>query len=212
MNGLASAWSKSKYEELVEQLVGYWAKDIWDLQNIPLDKKKKTRSPLYLRFLCPSTSVNNELKYAIWQKFIRQEWSLTSTGHLYFLLKWVKDEFPSTLYSLTERSLAYWEAQFGLYLENQGVRVFRENTWVIKTKGIVKGETHINYMSALRSVYEVIYDFYDRRPEYEKDIWRLSRMGISGHRKVYDRFNFTKIHQPWLRKIEAVYPLSAFAL
>jgi len=55
-------------------------------------------------------------------------------------------------------------------------------------------------------LYRTIVDAYDDRPETEKEIWDLRKLGVSLNLSVSNyRFNFTRISQLWLRALAKEY-------
>ncbi|MFL5659740.1 MAG: hypothetical protein ACJ8BW_00125 [Ktedonobacteraceae bacterium] len=58
----------------------------------------------------------------------------------------------------------------------------------------------------LRQIYAIVSDGYDDRPETEKDIWNMRKMGMVTNLTGGDRYlNFTSIVQPWLRRIAKIF-------
>jgi integrase len=67
----------------------------------------------------------------------------------------------------------------------------------------------------LTQIYRLLEGAYDQRPEYEKDIWDLRKLGSTVN-DAHSRYtlNFRVIHQPWLRQLAKMflkYRLTSFS-
>ena len=61
-------------------------------------------------------------------------------------------------------------------------------------------------ISLLRQLYSSIYEVYDERPETEKDVWDMRRMGLEVNLSAgIFKLNFSLIAQPWLRHLAKLY-------
>ncbi|NEU75462.1 hypothetical protein PI95_023610 [Hassallia byssoidea VB512170] len=79
MEALKIHWSLDKHQALEADLKGFWANDEWDITKCPLfGQQKRVSSNRYINFGCNSPTINAELKYACWQKLIKQEWSINT--------------------------------------------------------------------------------------------------------------------------------------
>src|SRR2546430_2141681 len=58
----------------------------------------------------------------------------------------------------------------------------------------------------LPPIYRIVADAYDARPEIEKDIWDMHKMGLEVNpASTSHHLNFTRISQPWLRDLAKEY-------
>lgn len=202
MNNLALIWSANRYKELESQLVGYWAEDIWDLKHCPLNEGEFRGRVRYLKFLCPSKTINNELKYAFQQKFIKKEWSINGSKHYPHLLTWFNFHFSSSAISLAQLPVSDWSNQYLSYINKLGIKTTRQVKVLTKNYQQTTKIRESEHFTFLREIYKIIVEFYDVRPELEKDIWKLNKLGISTTPiKHCDTLNFTGISQLWLRNI-----------
>lgn len=205
MNNLAVVWTPDKYQELAAQLTGFWAEDIWDMRNCPISTRPlRIDEAFHLKFFCPSITVNNEIKYAIWRRITDRKWNgLALASSASPLLKWFSKDFPAAIYSLTQKSITEWEALFVSYLTKQGrAAKQRSYSYLSKTRGTIYYYSPITAISVLRKIYKVVSNFYDTRSEYEKDIWELGKLGINRFPAYVRRsINFNTISQFWLRDI-----------
>lgn len=206
MNKLAINWSVDKYKELEAKLVGYWAENIWDLRDNPTKLKPYERQ-FSLKFLCPSITVNTEIKYGIWQKVLANERSIPSlASRSCTMLSWFREDFQPTIYSLTQKSMAEWEDQFLIYLAKRGLKTTTSRSDRSKGQGIVQYQHKSRHIFFFHEIYKVVSDFYDTRSEYEKDIWDIDKIGIKrGPTHTCRTLNFLAIEQLWLRQIAKKY-------
>lgn len=194
-------WTPEKQQRLQEQLVGFWAEDTWRFPH--RDKKRGQRS---LHFLLVSPSLNIEFKYAVWQKFARGQRKLESNQdslctHLTWLMQWFNQVAPS-ISSLLEKSLDYWIVSLRSSLMQTGRLRRRTKQRLIANQEYHELIVEDPRIGLLRSIYTTISDAYDDRPETEKDIWDMRKMGLAVNPTNNDNLlNFTRIGQFWLYQL-----------
>jgi site-specific recombinase XerD len=209
-------WSELQQQQLSAQLVGFWAGDVWDKCECPLNMNSKLETlnckltGRYLRFSCQSDRLNAELKYVFWQKLQRGEWSLNTTWHsfhsnLQWLTQWINTIAPQTL-SLMEQSLTQWELSFRAYITEHGKLHRRRSKYVVSATGVQVHEAEDHRISTLRVIYKTLREVYDTRSEYDKEIWDMRKLGVSlNASRSQNLLNFTLILQPWLRQAIQAY-------
>jgi integrase len=195
-------WSEEKFKQIQGQLSGTWAEDTWLLRS--KRKNKWYEFPVHFnKFLTASLAV--EIKYAVWRQVERGCWANADQESLYRRLKhmqnWLNHVAPST-HTLLERDLDAWVWSLRTYLVD--MQLFRP----MRQKELNASQTYVEYVKDdyriyfFRSIYRIISDAYDDRPETEKDIWDLRKLGLSiDLTKSLFTLNFTLIVQPWLRSL-----------
>lgn len=203
-------WSEERQKSLQEPLVGLFASDAWRV-GPPL-KSKKQRMLDFSALLSPALKV--ELKYAVWWKFHRKEWDLEGCRHernshcLRLLIPWLNQVAPHGA-SLLEKSLAQWELSLRTHLTKTGQlrQDHPPQKYVNAQQILVFHQYRENEVIRwFRQMYRIIADVYDDRPEVEKDIWNLHKMGLEVNMaSTAHRLNFTVVSQPWLRDLAKAY-------
>lgn len=189
-------------------LTGIWAQDVWLLRDLPIWGADPSKAPprATMDFTCTSPLLNADLKYACWQKFMRREW-VSAHVHkkqrvfLAHMCAWLNVVAPRGQ-SLMEQKVEYWLTSFRSYLAEKGIKVHFS---CIRADALHR-DRHYTYeappVATLRWLYFVIEDFYDTRPEFEKDCWSLDALNkeqVPG-RGVHS-LEFRLISQPWLRSL-----------
>jgi len=210
MSASPLSWSEERQQSLHEHLQGFFATDAWRVGSPQKPERQSTLdfSPLQ------SNALKLELKYAVWCKFQRKEWNLAASVHhknrycLRLIITWLNRVAPSGQ-SLLEKSLAQWELSLRTFLIETGkYRVDHPpNKYVNAQQILVHHEYRENEVVRwFRHMYKIVADAYDERPEVEKDIWDMHKMGLEVNlASTSHRLNFTRISQPWLRDLAKEY-------
>ncbi len=186
------SWSEERQQSLHEHLQGFFASDAWRVGPPHRPERQSTLdfSPLQ------SNALKLELKYAVWCKFQRKEWNIEGSAHhknrecLRHIITWLNRVAKETQ-SVLEKSLEQWE--LSLRVNAQQILVYHQD----RENEIVRW---------FRQMYKIVADAYDDRPEVEKDIWDLHKMGLEMNlADTTHRLNFTLISQPWLRDLVKAY-------
>jgi len=201
-------WSEEKQTRLQEQLVGSWAEDVWSItcQN----NACKPEVQRFFRFAFTSTPLATEFKYAFWYRLNQGDWARpTSRYRLCYALNafvsWLNQSAP-TARSLLERSLDAWVVSLRTWLVETGrYRRSTDKTLDSAQRPVIyPKDDHRVYL--FRVLYRTVADAYDDRPEMEKDIWDLRKLGVSLNlSQAMYCLNFTVIIQPWLRTLAKSY-------
>lgn len=196
-----ACWSIPKQQRLQEHLTGVWAEDVWSLQRT----RRAQRSELHFTQII-SVGLKTEIKYALWWDFTCGRKDLekcqpSACSAFICIMEWLNQVAPKSL-SLMERPLEYWDWSLRSYLIEHGR--YRERT----TKFLTASQTYKDYRSenyiikAFRLMYATLEEAYDERPEMERDIWNLRKLGYAiTQSKMTYLLNFTPITQPWLRQL-----------
>ncbi len=210
MPASSNSWSEERQMSLQEQLQGLFASDAW---RVGPSHKPEKQSTLDFSLL-QSNSLKIELKYAVSYKFQRKEWDLEGSKHernrrcLRLISTWLNRVAPGAQ-SLLEKSMAQWELSLRTFLIETGqFRVDHPpNKYVNAQQILVYHEDRENEVIRwFRHMYKIVADAYDDRPEVEKDIWDMHKMGLEiNPASTSHRLNFTRISQPWLRDLAKEY-------
>lgn len=195
-------WSVEKQQRLQEQLDGSWAEDDW---CFPYHGRQGGQHRIHFtRLLSPT--LRTEIKYALWRGFAsgqrkmgHNQCQLCTTTH--WLIRWFNQTSPA-ISSLVERSLEYWELSLRSALIQDGVLKPQSSKQLLATQEYVTRVFEDQRIVLLRSLYKTILDAYDDRPETEKDIWDVRKLGVTPNPTIsVPTLNFTGISQPWLRHL-----------
>lgn len=210
MPASSNSWSEERQMSLQEHLQGLFASDAW---RVGPSHKPEKQSTLDFSLL-QSNSLKIELKYAVSYKFQRKEWDLEGSKHernrrcLRLISTWLNRVAPGAQ-SLLEKSMAQWELSLRTFLIETGqFRVDHPpNKYVNAQQILVYHEDRENEVIRwFRHMYKIVADAYDDRPEVEKDIWDMHKMGLEVNpASTSHRLNFTRISQPWLRDLAKEY-------
>jgi integrase/recombinase XerD len=200
-------WSEEKLQRLQAQLTGKWAEDIWTM--ITQNRKGKTdQRVLHFTFASPSLTI--EFKYAVWYGFQQGMWEKPSSQYRLFyslqlLMHWLNQTAPATL-SLLERSLEFWIFSLRTYLVEAGKYRPEKQKRLQASQTYAESRLDDRRIHHFQALYHIIADAYDDRPEMEKEIWDLRKLGLPLNLS-HSGFclNFTLITQPWLRALAKEY-------
>jgi integrase len=206
MTELQIQWTRTRQDELLSKVQGYWAEDVWIFGDCPIQtggiKKGHFSLTKANRFTCRSHSLNMELKYVFWQKIERGEWKTSSCWkngqHLAKLCKFINAVAPNTN-SFIERPLSQWAILFRTFLVEHGLLKEQIKRELNKDNELVSYRTNNPDNILLSVVYKTLQEDYDERDEWDKEIWNALKLGIptSSSRSDYT-MNFTGINQNWL--------------
>jgi hypothetical protein len=156
--------------------------------------------------MCRSVALKTELQYALWWHFTTglkdlEKCQPSTCSAVACIIAWLNQVAP-TGFSLMEKPLEYWDWSLRSYLIEHGR--YREHT----TKFLTASQTYKDYraenyiMKAFRLIYATVEEAYDDRPEMERDIWNLRKLGYAiTESKMTYLLNFTSITQLWLRQL-----------
>jgi hypothetical protein len=191
-------WSKEKYQEMENQLTGYWAEDVWKPDANPLLKVKQGTRIDFSE--CPPL-IKIELKYACYQKLAKKEWSASTlyckASKVNRIVEWLK-LVGTDVRSILDKKNDEWLLSLRTYLVGQG-KWFSKTTarGVDKSGQLREHKAQDDCVYTFTQIYKIIQDVYDDREEYEKDIWDMRKLGATkfGVNRQY-LLDFTKILQP----------------
>lgn len=205
-------WSEDKLKWMEQQLKladnGYWLQDVWNPESNPLKAitqvSAKSRQ-LALHFdKFESVSLKTEVKFTYYEKCRKGEWGYKTIhgGHPYNSISQLSIFFNqySQLKSIVEKSFNEWAILFRTFLTEQGALRPRTKKTFLKTGEIRENAQDDAKIFTLCAIYQIVESVYDRREEWEKDIWYFANLGITPGRSDQRSLNFTTISQSWLRE------------
>lgn len=197
-------WTEERHQNLEDLLIGFWAQGEWDMAECPLVPAANfPEGTMFqkLKFDCVSPSINIELKYACWQKFERGEWSLKTQTHQVLvrrIIAWL-NHIHSSGTSILELNNKSGKRSLRCFLEKNGWLRNVTKPHLNKDMNIVRHKNPDQHFCAFRQIINMLNEFYDDRPEYEKNRWNIKKMGFSSSQvKAEVTLNFESISQPWM--------------
>jgi integrase len=198
MNSKFSLWSEKKQQRLQEDLKGMWADDVW----VFLRRQEKR----YLRFPLTSLSLKREVKYAVWRLFEdgQRIWGTDQSrlcADLKILAHWLNMVAPKAQ-SLLQKTLEAWEESLHAYLVEHGQFKQLRRKHLLATQEYAEYALEDSRIRLFRQLYEILVDVYDDRPEMERDLWDMRKLGLSLNPTIAQYYlNFALIAQLWLRHL-----------
>lgn len=206
MKQIQIQWTRTRQEEVLSRIVGYWAADVWLFGDCPIQSGKCGNGYALTkpnRFTCIWELLNLEMKYACWQKLERGEWTTNTCWkqgqHLKKLCDFINEITPETN-SFLEKPLNVWEICFRTYLVENGLwKKPRMSNYLNKNNELIEYEAVNMDIVFLHQVYKILREDYDDRDEWDKEIWDARKLGLKldPSRSEYT-LNFTEIRQDWL--------------
>ncbi|MUG92598.1 tyrosine-type recombinase/integrase [Scytonema sp. UIC 10036] len=196
-------WSRIKYVEMQEELKGYWADDTWNPNENPLKGSNDIRG-VYIYFEGLPNILKTEIKYACYQKIITKEWGWVTLHQakatkINYLIKFLQN-CENLVSSIIELEVKQWSELLTSYLIRNQIFSQREYEMITKEKKRKKYTAKDETIYTFGVLYQTIFDYYDDRDEYDKDIWDLRKLNFHLDNLVdKNKFDFTPIKQDWLR-------------
>ncbi len=202
-------WSQERFNEIKNQLKGYWEKDIWSPHDNPFkdENKDNNKNGSYLRFEgCPET-IKAEIQFACYQMIINKHWSVDTLHYnaskINIICQWLQVEHSQST-SIVVNSLDKWLLSLRTYL----IKIKKYSGKRLNIRGHVnKNGEKQSYIAEhdciykFTQIYNYIFDCYDNRDEYEKDIWDLKKLGFTDKYVSASRqhtLDFTELKGSWL--------------
>lgn len=162
-----------RYEQILQELRGYWKNNEWDALDCPFYKKETKLKSQTIKFgevLNPR--IRNEFKYYFFRRLINLEINMAtvwSSSSAFNSLQDFINRFYSDISSILDISYKKFSIHYKTYLFEHG-----------KKKLTVKG-----YLQLYNRIYSFFLDWYDERKETEKDIWDVRKLGIDYNNSNY---------------------------
>jgi integrase len=184
--------TSGKKTEILEQLQGYWSNDVWDLRDRFFEAydSRDPRGPRKQRinFTPFSSDIRQELKYFFSIELMNDRLSIQtlikysfSFSHLSAFFNKHYPRIDSFIEIPYEKGLIKYKS----YLSNSGVKVAYSNGYIQSTP-----------IAFFNRAYKFLFDFYDTREEFEKDVWDIRNIPNARYNKnkAEYRIPFDKIH------------------
>jgi integrase/recombinase XerD len=202
-----------KLEEQYACLQAYlprdWTQDRWCLSGIT-EKGEPMQRQFTFGLVSPGLTL--ECKYALWYHWTQRNVQQQSASSQRALLRgfrhittWLNQVAPA-FRSLLDRPLEFWMCSLRTWLVQTG------HYHTTMRRELTASQTYQEYfaedrcVNVLRVTYRLLTAAYDQRPEREKDVWDLRKLGVRLNlsQSAY-KLNFTLIVQPWLRALAKAY-------
>jgi integrase len=199
MDNEPTGWSVERQQRLRDQLTGFWAEDTWLFTS-------KQGKVYQMSFLPSGPALQAEIKYALRTKFESGRWktngNLSPMCHdLKVLEEWLS-QLPLIPDSFLQKPLDHWEMSLRSYLVQSGQYRRRTGRMLHADQTYVERWEEDSSIRLLRQICTIIADAYDNRKETEKEVWDLSKLGLTVNPSKPSRMlNFRSIAQPWLRQL-----------
>lgn len=174
------------YKKIIQELNGYWKNNRWEALDCPLYKnetKIKTRSIEFDDALNPR--INNEFKYYFFRRLTNSELNMATVWSNSSAINRLQDfilKLYSEISSILDISYEKFSMHYKTYLLEHG-----------KSNLTIKG-----YLQLYNRIYSFYQDWYDQRPELEKDIWDVRKLDIDYNYSSHGyTINFTSVPMPF---------------
>jgi len=98
-----------------------------------------------------------------------------------------------------EYPLDKWLILLRTYLLEHGLPFTSVSSYLDHTQTPRYTVNNTQLVSTFRQIYLVVQEAYDKRPEYEREIWDLRHLGLNCNPAISDyKLNFIHLQQPWL--------------
>ena len=198
-------WTTTKNYEMELQLEDWAQPDTWASRNNPLlseeDKAQVNYRILHFERIF-SNSFKVELKYAIQKKVQNKEWQAKTVfnGNVAHVIEFFSNA-RANMQSITERKIEEWSLLFRTYLVEKGTYKRRSQNLVLKNQTIAEYQSEDTRLGYLRSICKLVFEFYDSRDEFEKEVWDLAKLGKYQNSRGGTRFmDFASFNQLWLKE------------
>lgn len=193
-------WSRATQINLIAELQGFWAADLWDMHHSPVNDLSPNAKQRHLRFRCKSTALNGELKYLCWKKFSNGDWRSTQEiSRVHRMIHWL-NSMPTLPLSLMDRDFGEWREVYRKYLIELGQYKTGTTSRMNAQQHPAVTARDSGFVSTLRQSCILLKQAYDLRPAHHQDVWDLKRMGVPTNLSQSNgKMSFLAIEQEWLR-------------
>ena len=198
--------ASSTSDALFAILPAEWLEDCWRFPQGEIPGVAGTlNQPLRFDWTGIQPSLAAQLKWAIATRCLTGRWRAQFLVAVRAVVRdtmaFLRDDAPAVR-SLSERSLDTWLLQFRSHLIARGAYRTRTTTACVKSApGRVREYVNDDVsVRVFRQLYRMVAEELDPRNEYDKDVWNLRRLGMSGRASVPITYlRFTRLKQPWLK-------------
>lgn len=194
--------TSEKKKEMLEKLQGYWINDIWDVTDSFFEAYGGGESwsipTKRIDFTPFSLAIRQELKYFFATRLINE--TLTFKTLMTY----------SSPFSYLSSFLNKYYPKINSFIEIPYEKGFMQyKSLLIKSKIRAK-----QYTVLFNSVYKFLFDFYDIRDEFEKDVWDMRRIPSAYYCKNGSEYllRFDKIHPIYRDIVKLFFKYSIISL
>ena len=150
---------------------------------------------MYIYFSNISNIIKTEIKYACYQKIMTKEWKWITLHQakakkINYIIGFLS-KYDNQINSLVDWQLEIWEKVFQEYLIENKKLSLREYRVIQKNGEYKNYKFKDETVYTFRAIYKIVFDYYDSRDEYEKDIWDLRKLNFSLNNLVdKNKFDF----------------------
>lgn len=175
-----------RYEQIIQELSGYWKNNQWDALDCPLYQKEtkiKRQSIKFEEALNPR--IRNEFKYYFFRRLMNLELNMATVWNSSTAFNSLQD-FINRFYSGISSILDIPYGNFSIHYKTY---LFEHRKKDLTVKG---------YLQLYNRIYSFFLDWYDERKETEKDIWDVRKLGIDyNNSNCGYTVNFTSVPKPF---------------
>lgn len=153
-------------------LTGYWSHDVWDVREEEFGRfveEKNYHGPnKTIRFDMWPEPLRTEVKYCMSQQLIKGIWTMRTVFNYSYIFTKLTD-FLNIHYPKMKSIIEFdYDKMFPVwieYLTDRGLKVYQKN-----------GYLRTLYSGFINQYYNFYKDYYDPRPETEKDVWDCTKI------------------------------------
>lgn len=155
-------------------------------------------SNINIHFSFTNPSINLEVKYVYYQQLFNDLWTITSAfmaqGPLRKMTEFINEKYPK-ISSLLNLDIEKAEREYLFWLNEKGIKTHFTQKKVLNN---VTSKTPVVFF--LRTIYTALFQFTDKREEWEKDKWDIRNLhdkyGIDYNKSIdFYKLDFSKIDE-----------------
>lgn len=178
--------TQAKIHEIEDALTGYWAQDRWYILDSAFDEfrpQKMVPNKRYIDFSCLPPGIKDEVKFFFLRRLqehtMRLYTVISYANSISRLSIFMKQTYPGIL-SFTDLDIDKAMTRWRSYLVERGVQIVYAKVY--------QGLQIPPSVALLQQTYQFMFNFYDAREEFEKDIWDVRK--IPGARYAQTKSGF----------------------
>ncbi|MEI4618193.1 tyrosine-type recombinase/integrase [Bacillus cereus] len=192
--------SPEKKEQILQQLQGYLMNDVWDLRDnffeVYDSKESWGSNKKRIDFTSFSFYIQQELKYFFAKEIVNRSVTIGTLLRYSVTFKYLSDflnkQYPN-IHSFIELPYERGLIKYKSYLINRNVNITNS-----------KGQISSKAIAFFNRAYQFLFNFYDIREEFEKDIWdirNIPNVRYSKSKAEY-RISFHDIHPSYREAVK----------
>jgi len=181
--------TSEKKTEILEQLQGYWSNDVWDLRDLKAYDNRDLRGSRkkQINFTSFSPDIRQELKFFFSVQLMNDSVTIGTLLKYSFSFKYLSaflNKYYPKIHSFIEIPYEIGLIKYQSFLTNLVERSAKSKEYNRKE------------ISTFKQIHKFLFDFYDTREEFEKDVWDIRKIPNArfSKNKAEYRIPFDKIH------------------